>query len=354
MRSIDISKVQPGMTLARTIINDNMIVVLAENTLLSMAHITRLKFLGIQTIHIKDSYDLNPQNLIVQSMLSRSHAFARDYQTVLKSVEELFAITEKTKEVPAVKMKKMVGETLSPMAKESGIIDYLYDLKHINNSAYNHSLRVSILSGVLAKWLHYSDAAINEVILAGFLHDIGKTQLDQKIMEKNVENLTDTEREIYMQHTLDGFHLLAENPDLPDGVKRTTLQHHERIDGSGFPFNSYDLEIHDYAKIVAIADLYDNMTTEREGFLKQTPFSAMQKIRKQMFTDLDPKVCMAFLLNVQQSFIGSSVLLSDKTKGTIIQYPNDYAGLPVIRLTSDEVIDLNFHPELSVIEYNPD
>lgn len=353
MKKTNINDLQAGMTLARTIINDNLIVVLAENTLLTTAHITRLKFLGIQDVHVKDAYDLSPQQNIVQAMLSRSHAFVGEYQEVLKVAENIFAATAKNKQVAADKNKSFIAKAIAPIVQESGIIDYLYELKHMNNSVYNHSLRVSILSGVLAKWLHYDKPKTQDVMLAGFLHDIGKTQIDKNIIEKNIENLTPAEYEVYVQHTLEGYHLLSENLDLSAGVKNAALQHHERMDSSGFPFNSRADEIHDYAKIVAIVDLYDNITTEREGFLKQTPFSAIAKITQEMFTTLDPTFCMPFLLNVQQSFIGSKVLLSDKRRGKIIQYSKDFAALPLVEMESKEILDMNRHPSLKVIEYNP-
>ncbi|MDF2564915.1 MAG: metal dependent phosphohydrolase [Massilibacillus sp.] len=353
MRQININEVQPGMTLARTLINDNMIIVLAENTLLSQAHITRLKFLDVGTVCVKDDYDLDPREMLVQSMLNRSNGFVTEYQEVLVVVEKLFNEIAKNKEIPMKKMKKIVDDSITAMVRQSGVIDYLYELKSMDNSTYNHSLRVSILSGVLAKWLHYKEADIQNVIFAGFLHDIGKTQLDKKIIEKNIENLSEEEEEIYMQHTVEGYKIISEKPDLADGVKRAVLQHHERMDGSGFPFNLNGDDIHDYAKIVAVADIYDSITTEREGFLKQTPFSALARIRKEMFQVLDPKVCMPFLINVQEAFIGSKVLLSDKTKGIIIQYEKDYAALPLVRLTTGEIVDLNKRTDLSVVEYNP-
>lgn len=353
MKKMITRELQPGMTLARTIINDNFIVVLSENTLLTKAHITRLNFLGIKEVYIKDTNDLAPQQTVVESMINRSQAFVADYQEVLTFAEAIFLSTANKKEVPSTETKALIKKSIIPLAKQSGTIDFLYKLKNMDNTTYTHSLRVSILGGVLAKWLLYDDAKIRDIILAGFLHDIGKTQLDRKLLEKNIENLTSSEYEIYIQHTLNGYHLLANNPDFSDSVKHAALQHHEKIDGSGVPFNSVGDEINEYAKIIAIVDLYDHMTTEREGFLKQTPFSAIEKITREMFTTLDPKYCMPFLLNVQLSFIGSKVLLSNNTRGKIIQYPKDYAALPVIETEAHEIIDLNFHPEIKIVEYNP-
>jgi HD-GYP domain-containing protein (c-di-GMP phosphodiesterase class II) len=113
-------------------------------------------------------------------------------------------------------------------------------------------------------------------------------------------------------------------------------------------------DIHEYAKIVAVADLYDTITTEREGFLKQTPFSAIEKITNEMFSTLDPQICIPFLNNIQQVFIGSQVLLSDQRKGKIIQYPKDFAALPLIEMEDGEILNMNLHPKIKVIEYNPE
>lgn len=353
MKRVLTTELKAGMTLARTIINDNLIVILAENTLLSEAHITRLKFLGIESIYIKDAYDLSPQQTIVQAMLNHSYSFVSKYQEVVILAEDIFSATIKNKQIPIKKTHALLQKSFKPLVKNSGVIDYLYELKNSSNSIYNHSIRVAILAGVIAKWLRYDDSKIKDIILAGFLHDIGKTQIEQKVIEKNIENLTPMEYEIYVQHTIEGYNLLHGKQDISDGVKNAALQHHERCDGSGFPFSCHNDEIHDYAKIVAIADLYDTITTEREGFLKQTPFSAIERISKDMFTSLDPKFCVPFLNNIQQSFIGSKVLLSNNKYGRIIQYPKGFTTQPIIKIDDETIIDLNTEHTLKIIEYNP-
>ena len=87
---------------------------------------------------------------------------------------------------------------MAPLAKNSGAIDYLYELNHLASDIYNHSLRVSILAGVIAKWMRFNRAKTQEIILAGFLHDIGKTKFSQKLLDKHVSKLTDEEYEEYL------------------------------------------------------------------------------------------------------------------------------------------------------------
>ena len=147
--------------------------------------------------------------------------------------------------------------------------------------------------------------------------------------------------------------MLNNEPGLSEGVKLTALQHHERMDGTGFPFGSSGDDIHKYARIVMVADIYDNITTEKEGKVKQTPFSAIAYLTQNMFSTLDPEVCVPMLTRIKDAFLGSRVILNNGQKGTIAAYPNDYAAHPVIEITPKELINLNDHPELTITEYNP-
>ena len=125
------------------------------------------------------------------------------------------------------------------------------------------------------------------------------------------------------------------------------------MDGSGFPFNIKGDDIHLYARIVAVADLYDNITIEREGYQRRTPFDAVAVIASQMYTSLDPQVCMPVLTNIKNAFLGSRVLLSNHREGTIASYPHGVVPRPIVALGDDEMIDLNEEPKISIVEYNP-
>jgi len=353
LKKLSTTHLQPGMILARSIINDQMIVVLSENTLLTKAHITRLSFLNVQDAYIKDEYELNANYQSVEAMINRSNAFVTEYEEIVSTAREIFYASSKSEELPVKKVEQLVDDSIVPAVQNSGALDYLYELNHLATDVYQHCVRVSILSGVIGKWMHLDRSKIKELILAGFLHDIGKTQLEQKILDKRLQNLTPEEYDLYMQHTILGHKLIAGNLEFSDGVKSAVLQHHERMDGSGFPFNATQHEIHDYASIIAVADIYDNITTEREGCRKETPFTAIAKITAEMFTTLDPAVCVPFLTNIQQAFLGSTVTLSDKRRGRIIRYPADFAAMPLIEISPEILVDLNKEKDLYILEYNP-
>ena len=353
MRAVSAEDLKPGMLLARTIVNSDMVVVLSEDTLLTKAHITRLTFLNIPVVYIKDEYELNQNYQTVTAIFNRGNAFIKEYESVVHEARSIFAEAGKSGQIPLESTETMVQDKLAPLSKNSGVIDYVYDLNHRASDIYNHSLRVSILAGVIAKWMHFDHAKISDIILAGFLHDIGKTKFPQRLLDKNVNTLQGADYEAYIQHTVDGHHILNNVSGLSEGVKLAAMQHHERMDGSGFPFNCNGADIHEYARIIMIADLYDNITTEREGYIKQTPFAAIAQLTRNMFTSLDPTVCVPVLTHIKDAFLGSRVTLNNGEKGIIAAYPNDFAAHPIISISNDEILNLNEHPELMITEYNP-
>lgn len=353
MKAISVEELQPGMTLARTIVNDDMVVVLSADTLLTKAHITRLSYLDLPTVYIKDEYELSSNYQNVVSLFSPSNAFISEYKEIVHAAKEIFDVAAKDSETAIQKAEEVVSESVAPMVMQSGVIDYLFELNHLASDIYNHSLRVSILSGVIGKWMLFSQNKINDLILAGFLHDIGKTKFPDRLIGKNVEYLKGDDLDAYMQHTLDGHQILRSNKNLSEGVKLAALQHHEAMDGTGFPFNSSGKDINEYAKIVAVVDLYDNITTERQGFKKETPFVAIKQIIQQMYSKLDPGVCVPFVSHIKGAFLGSRVLLNNGLQGTIVRYEQDFEAEPLIRIDQDTVIDLNTQKNIKIVEYNP-
>lgn len=340
------------MVLARTLTNDDMIVVLSENTVLTKAHITRLTFLNIPVVYVKDDYELSKNYQTANAIFNRGNAFVKDYANVVAHAQEIFHEI-RDDHFPQEKTQSVVNTQISPLSKNSGAIDHLYNLNHLASDVYNHSLRVAILAGVIAKWMHFGAKKSKDIILAGFLHDIGKIKFEQRLLDRNVELLKGDDFEAYIQHTMDGHRILNDVPGLSEGVKLAAMQHHERMDGSGFPFNCMGPDIHEYARVIAVADIYDNITTERQGYVKKTPFAAIAYLTEHLYTTLDPIVCVPVLTHIKDAFLGSRVVLNNGLSGTIVAYPNDFAGHPIVNTATDGLINLNRHPEIFITEYNP-
>ena len=335
LRAVSVEDLKPGMVLARSLVNEDMVVMVSEDTMLTKAHITRLNFLNIPVVYIKDDYELSSNYQTAAAVFNRGNAFIKEYSSVVEDAQEIFTEVGEGKPERVENAKSVITTSLVPLSRNSGVIDHLFELNHLASDVYQHSLRVSILAGVIAKWMHSPVSECRDIMLAGFLHDIGKTQLPQRIL------------------TVEGHRILSKLPGLSEGVKLAAMQHHERMDGSGFPFGSRSGDINPYASIIAIADIYDNITTEREGYVKQTPFDAISYITEHLYTSLDPIVCIPVLTHIKDAFLGSKVTLSNGLSGVIACFPNDFAARPVISIAADELLNLNEHPDIKIIEYNP-
>ena len=354
MRSVSVTDLKPGMILARTIVNDDLIVVLAENTELTPSHIKRLTTLDVPFIYIKDEYELSSNFLSVAALFNPADAFVSEYKEVVNTAKGLIdTLTKGGDEQSVYETKCLVHENLYPLAHDSGVIDHIFEINHLASDVYNHSLRVAILSGVIGKWMEFKPAEVQDIILAGFLHDIGKSKLPPELGTMRGSAVPEEQLDEYMSHTMEASKILRACPNLPAGVVETAMQHHECMDGSGYPLGLTGERIHRYARIVALADFYDNLTTEVEGERRITPFAAIEEIAKLMYSKLDPNVCIPFITKIKLAFLGSRVLLSNGMIGTVVRYANGIDAQPLIRINEATIIDLNEYRNLSVIEYNP-
>lgn len=342
MIALGLDDLEAGMTLAKDINNHMGVVELAEGTVLTSRIITKLRYRNIAEIYVEDS------------SLSRQKDFFAKYQHQLFITESIFQETVETGSVPIKSAEQFVKGSLQPMLKQSGTIDFLYQARGNNPYEYQHAMNVSILSGILAKWLHYDETATAEVMLAGLLHDIGKTKLPPELLAKKRLNLSAREKVLYENHSKLGYELLKYNPNVSENVRLSVLEHHEHTDCSGYPGQLLSDRIHPYAKIIAVMNKYEGITTA-DPVQTQTPFAALDAITQKMFSTLDTKACIALIQNLKTSLIGSDVVLSDNSKGKIAYYAQEnYKAAPLISLQgSDQILDLNQRSDIKIIAYNP-
>jgi HD-GYP domain-containing protein (c-di-GMP phosphodiesterase class II) len=157
---------------------------------------------------------------------------------------------------------------------------YLLTLSDHDMYTYTHYVNVGVLSLLLArKYFGCSDNHnLRELGVGFFLHDLGKIQVDPAIINKEGK-LTFDELQAMRRHPLYGFNILNEANQLTTECKLIILEHHEREDGSGYPYGLYGGEIHVYARICSLVDTYDALTTDRPYRSKMSPFQALNIIK---------------------------------------------------------------------------
>jgi HD-GYP domain-containing protein (c-di-GMP phosphodiesterase class II) len=197
--------------------------------------------------------------------------------------------------------KKGISEIVHLILKEEQTLHYLLNITSHDHYTYTHSVSVGILAVALAKSL-FKDANNHDIHALGagfFLHDLGKVGIDNNIINKPGK-LDDEEMREMRRHPPLGFKLLHDTRQLTDESKTIVLQHHERVDGTGYPKGLRGNDIHVYARICAIADVYDALTSDRPYRNKMPPFDALKLMREQMMHHFQRDLFEQFVLLFKQ------------------------------------------------------
>lgn len=331
MRLVHINLLQPGMKLGKRIYSEEGLVLLSEDVELTSRLIGRLKDLGVGYVYIKDAAT---EDIIVPEMLQE--------ETRRKALIE---IKQQFQSMSGMKTKNRIphfGKALSGVMnailedigsqKEAMIM--LMDMNSSDFDLYNHSLNVCVYTLVLGVASGYTRQQLMEIGLGALLHDIGKTQIAPEILHKP-SRLSDEEFKIIQQHTTYGHRILKDEPGIPLLSAHCALQHHERIDGSGYPFGLKDKEIHEYAKWIALADSYDAMTTNRVYKRALLPHQAVEVLYTGSGTLYEQWMLEKFRDCVAIYPVGISVKLSTGEVGVVASIHSRVPQRPLIRVLKD-------------------
>lgn len=322
-RKYSVDDLKPGMVLARTIFADDGRNVISERSVLTAQQIFLLYSWGVSSAEI---VDLDGEALEEQAFCR----FAQAYTAMSSILTDIFAKARLLKTLPADEMEELAEKTATVIAGGTGVLGYLAMIHSTDDYVFRHSANVGIIAGLVGKWIGCGGETLAELILAGLMHDIGKTQIPLQILNKPGD-LNSYEWGILKQHPSLGFELLQSALRPAESVLSGVLQHHERVDGSGYPFGLPGDEISSSARIIAIADIYDSMTSNRSYRSAETPFRAVEEIHRQMFGKLDPKVCGVFIAKAFEAFIGMGVGLSDGSEATVIAMDRSALATPIVR-----------------------
>lgn len=221
----------------------------------------------------------------------------------------------------------------------SDVINYLHLVRPGDDFTYAHSLNVSLMSIIIGEWMNLSEAEIDEIAIAGLLHDVGKTKISEELLLKPGK-LTSEEYNEVKKHTVLGYMLMENVKDATLNMKYVVLMHHEKIDGSGYPIGATDKEILLFPKIVAIADIYDAMTSNRSYRNRICPFEVIKNLEMQTFGKLDTEVLTVFLKNIANSYMNDFVELNTGEICEIVFINQNRIWQPIVRFGTD-YIDLS-------------
>lgn len=327
-----------GDILAEDVINNNL-KILARDTIINEFIKSKLINLGVYSITIYDNYREDNSHYV---------DIKKEYDNIImlnkKLIMDIFSGSRDADEI----ILEITNSIYGKLIDANYMMSYISELKNKDLYTFTHSVNVGFYSMLMAKWMRLSENQVKEIIVAGLLHDIGKTKIDDKILNKP-GRLTKEEFDEMKKHPRYGYDIVKKVSQISEDIKTGILFHHERMDGSGYPSRLKNDEINLYSRIIAIADTYDAMTSNRVYKKRVTPFESFNMFLTTGMTIYDIKILNTFLNNITPYYIGAKVLLDDGTKGKIVYIPPYNIVSPIINVDT-KFIDFSRENTISVVD----
>lgn len=325
-----------GDRLTADTFNSSGVHVLSAGTILDAEAITMLIKHRIDYVDIAARGSLASARNVNASSVREVQALA--FFHAINGIKELFQAVNSGSQLSNEAVESAFSPFIQSFDQEHDVVSLLISLNSKDDYTYQHSVQVGMLSYYIAIWLGKPEEEALIIGKAGYLHDIGKSKIDDRILKKP-ERLTDEEFAEIKKHTVYGFEIIRRTYK-EEAIALVALEHHERIDGKGYPHGKMGGDIHPYSKIVAVADVYSAMICDRIYRKKMDLLAVLKQLHQMSFGELDPHATHVFIANMIPNFIGKKATLTDGREGIIIMtHPSDYFR-PLIQI-QDQFINLS-------------
>jgi len=268
----------------------------------------------------------------------------------MAEVSELFRSAANAETVYFDQIRRRVLPTIRKLTETCTLYHVLSALQEKDDYTHKHSIAVAVLSSLIGKWLRIGKDELELLSGAALLHDVGKAQLPAELLTKTGK-LSPEEFELIKKHTVLGYEFIRNVPGFSETHAIAALQHHERMDGSGYP-HGLTGETHRFSRIVAVADVFHAMLSHRPYKRAQPFYKVVKEMSKGAFGQFDPLIVDLFTRKAMEALIGNEVLLSDGRRARIVRVnANDPANPLVMR--GERFIDLARSPDLNIVEASP-
>ena len=241
--------------------------------------------------------------------------------------------------------QKLVDEITDSVTRNPSALISLARLKTADDYTYMHSVAVCAMMVALAKQLKLDERQTRQAGIAGLMHDLGKAMIPMEILNKPGK-LTDAEFTIVKTHPEEGYRMLLTGTDVDPIVMDVCLHHHEKTDGSGYPKGLKDEEISLFAKMGAVCDVYDAITSNRPYKAGWDPAESLRRMAEWSKGHFDVQVFQAFVKSLGIYPIGSLVQLKSGRLGVVVDQTGKSLTMPTVKVFYSTKSNMRIVPEL--------
>ncbi|EEG77353.1 HD-GYP domain-containing protein [Dethiobacter alkaliphilus] len=354
MMIMDMERLKVGEKLSGSICCDfSYNVLLRQGTIIQHSHLEQLRKLYSQGVRfvMNDESGNDGLNLQILNQVT-DEGVRRAYLDTYMVGKHLFENMKAGNPVNIKLAYEAVDLLVGQMLKSDSLLLQLASVRIIDDYTFSHMINAALYAAAFGRCLNKTPREINDLCLAGLLHDMGKAKIPVKILQKPGD-LSAQEYEMIKNHPQYGYHELQKLKELNERVRQAALQHHERLDGSGYPNGLRAGEISLFARIIAIVDIYDALTSDRCYRGRMLPHESVEVLMADCSVDkLDARLVKLFLKNIALYPLDTKVLLNNGKQGRVVKIHPDLPLRPVVELAEPEesclYIDLMQYPTLFI------
>jgi len=262
-----------------------------------------------------------------------------------RAVVSMFQEARMGKTVDATGAQRLVEEISDSVSRNASALISLARLKTADDYTYMHSVAVCAMMIALARQLGLDETQTRSAGLAGLLHDLGKAAMPMQVLNKPGK-LTDAEFAIMKSHPAEGHRMLMAVGTVDPIALDVCLHHHEKTDGSGYPEGLKDEQISLYAKMGAVCDVYDAITSNRPYKSGWDPAESLRKMAEWANGHFDQKVFQAFVKSLGIYPIGSLVRLASGRLAVVVEQSSKSLTTPLVKVFFSTKSNLRIAPEV--------
>lgn len=313
MKYTSIERVQQGDKLGKHIFASDGRILLNEGVQLTIGLLSKLRRMGVNAVYLKDDR-LN--DVVIEEVVSETTK-----REAVETLSEAFQFIQSGKNFDSQEVSSTASKLIEEILANKDVLVNLTDIRTNDNHLFVHSVNVCIISVIVAIQLGLEPKRIQELAIGALLHDIGKIIPDET-----------TQEELHNDHTWKGFNFLRKSKEISTLSAHVALTHHEHIDGSGHPRKLKGDDIHFFAKIVAVANYYDNLISSVTANGHLPPHEACERIMGLTNISFDHNIVWRFLRCIAFYPTGSQVKLSTGETGVVVSQHRGLPQRPIIRI----------------------
>ncbi|WP_147533086.1 HD-GYP domain-containing protein [Bacillus marasmi] len=334
VRLVSIGNCYPGMVVGKPIYTERGNVLLASGVTLTDGMINRLKRRNVSVLYIRDGLtdDIEIDDGVPIEL--RAEANIRIKETFDELIKGNRRDGKKIRHFNIEKVQSVLDSLVKEVQKSKNVSKLLTDVYIHDDYTYAHCTNVTIYSLAMAVELKMTRGEMNIVGMGAMMHDIGKILIPKDILNKKGK-LSPEEFEVIKQHSEFGWEILRNEPSVNNLSANCAYQHHEKLDGSGYPRGIKGEEISRYARHLAVADVFDALTSNRSYRSAMLPHEAMEILYTGTHSQFDPYYLKAFQKAVATYPVGVTVTLSSGETAVVTEYKFNYPDRPTVRVIKD-------------------